>query len=56
MNAATLVENWWLAGLAIIGILLFTVVLHAIRKNRRERARTEELLAEWETFQRSRGR
>ena len=54
MTAATLVQNWWQAGVAVIGILVFYIVRYAIRRNRRERAQTQELLAEWETYQRRR--
>jgi len=56
MTAASVVQNWWQAGLAIIGILVFYVVRHSIRSARHQRAQTEELRAEWETYQRRHGR
>jgi len=53
--AATLVQDWWQAGLAIIfGILAFYGVRNAIRRTRHERAQTAELRTEWETYQRRR--
>ena len=55
MTAAILIQNWWQVGLAIIGIVVFIVVRHAIRRARHERAQTEALVAEWETYQRRHG-
>ena len=55
MTAAILVQNWWQVGLAVVGIVAFFVVRHAIRLARHERAQTEALVAEWETYQRRQG-
>jgi len=53
--AAILAPNWWQAGLVIIGIVLF-VARAAIRRSRLKRAQTEELLGEWEIYQRRQDR
>ena len=53
---ALLIPNWWQAALVIIGIVGFIVVRHAIRRIRHERAQTDALVAEWETYQRRYGR
>ena len=55
MTAAILVQNWWQVGLAVISIALFYVVRHAFRRARHERAQTDALVAEWETYQRRHG-
>jgi len=52
---AILVPNWWQAGLVIIALVLFIVVRKAIRSARQKGAQTEELLGEWEIYQRRRG-
>jgi hypothetical protein len=54
VTAAILVQHWWQAGLAVIGIVLFNVIRHAIGRARHERAQTKALVAEWETYQRRR--
>ena len=56
MIAAILAPNWWQAGLVIVGIVLFIVVRTAIHRSRQKRAQTEELLGEWEIYQRRQGR
>ena len=54
MTAAILVQNWWQAGLAIVVIVLLFRIRNAIRRARHQRAQTEALVAEWETYQRRR--
>ena len=56
MIAAILAPNWWQGGLVIIGIVLFFVARAAIRRSRLKRAQTEELLGEWEIYQRRQDR
>ena len=52
---AILIPNCWKAALVIIGIVGFIVVRHAIRRARHQRAQTNALVAEWETYQRRHG-
>ena len=54
MTAAFLVQDWWQIGLVVIAVGLLYVVRLAKRRASHQRAQTQELLTEWETYQRRR--